>query len=261
MRRRTDHRRGEATAEIKRMWVAERFRGLGVGATMLTRLERTAAELGYRRVVLDTNGALSEALSLYRRSGYAVTDRYNDNPYAQHWFTKSLQPVIRPFETPDTDSLAKMVVDMQRGEFGLDITLADQPDLADVQRHYRNAGGEFWVAAYGNEVVGSIGLLASDSENVVMRKMFVHADQRGSGLAAALLATAMAWSEDNGFDVVTLGTTAAMTSAHRFYERCGLARIEPADLPAGFPRMTVDSVFYTAPVTRVLAALGETART
>jgi GNAT superfamily N-acetyltransferase len=86
------------TAEIKRMWVDERFRGLGVGAAMLAELERTAALLRYQRVVLDTNGALTEALALYGRSGYATAERYNDNPYAQHWFAKELPPTIEPLD-------------------------------------------------------------------------------------------------------------------------------------------------------------------
>jgi hypothetical protein len=31
-----------------------------------------------------------EALQLYRSSGYHEIARYNDNPYAQHWFEKDL---------------------------------------------------------------------------------------------------------------------------------------------------------------------------
>jgi hypothetical protein len=34
---------------------------------------------------------LTEAITLYRRQGYHDVPRYNDNPYAQHWFRKRLQ--------------------------------------------------------------------------------------------------------------------------------------------------------------------------
>jgi GNAT superfamily N-acetyltransferase len=78
------------TGEVKRMWVAPAWRGTGLGRRMLAELERHAAELGYERVVLDTNGTLDEALALYGSAGYEPTARYNDNPYAQHWFTKHL---------------------------------------------------------------------------------------------------------------------------------------------------------------------------
>ena len=78
------------TAEIKRMWVAPAGRCAGLGGRLLTQLERTAAGAGAVHVVLDTNSVLTEALALYERSGYLPTERYGDNPYAHHWFTKVL---------------------------------------------------------------------------------------------------------------------------------------------------------------------------
>jgi len=35
---------------------------------------------------------LVEAQAKYRREGYREIARYNDNPYAQHWFEKKLEP-------------------------------------------------------------------------------------------------------------------------------------------------------------------------
>jgi ribosomal protein S18 acetylase RimI-like enzyme len=72
------------------MWVDPRFRGRGIGRAVLRRLEAEAARLGCRRVVLDTNGSLAEAIALYGRNGYVEIDRYNDNPYAEHWFSKDI---------------------------------------------------------------------------------------------------------------------------------------------------------------------------
>ncbi|HUN71219.1 MAG TPA: bifunctional helix-turn-helix transcriptional regulator/GNAT family N-acetyltransferase [Steroidobacteraceae bacterium] len=76
--------------ELKRMWVSPEVRGLGVGRRLLAELEAAALERKLRTVRLDTNGTLAEALSLYRASGYREIPRYNDNPYAQHWFEKVL---------------------------------------------------------------------------------------------------------------------------------------------------------------------------
>lgn len=78
------------TAEIKRMWVAPSARGLGVAGRMLHKLETIARELGAQAVCLDTNRALKEAQSLYKRDGYTEVAPYNDNPYANHWFEKRL---------------------------------------------------------------------------------------------------------------------------------------------------------------------------
>lgn len=80
----------DGSAEVKRMWVDDAWRGAGLGARMLRELEALAARLGHDRVVLDTNGTLVEAIALYERAGYSPVPRYNDNPYAQAWFAKDL---------------------------------------------------------------------------------------------------------------------------------------------------------------------------
>lgn len=79
------------TAEIKRMWVAPAWRGTGMGKRMLATLEDGARARRYKRVVLDTNSALAEAIAMYRASGYTEIERYNDNPYARLWFAKRLR--------------------------------------------------------------------------------------------------------------------------------------------------------------------------
>jgi len=76
--------------EIKRMWVSPEFRGQGVGRKLLESLERAATEKGLRAVRLDTHSSLTQALELYRTSGYREIPRFNDNPYARHWFEKAL---------------------------------------------------------------------------------------------------------------------------------------------------------------------------
>jgi GNAT superfamily N-acetyltransferase len=77
-------------ADVKRMWVADSARGLGVGRRLLTELERLAAINGVEAVRLETNGALVEAIGLYRSAGYVEVPAFNDEPYAHHWFMKQL---------------------------------------------------------------------------------------------------------------------------------------------------------------------------
>jgi DNA-binding MarR family transcriptional regulator/ribosomal protein S18 acetylase RimI-like enzyme len=81
--------------EILRMWVDHPHRGLGLGARMLDALEHEAAALNHRAVRLYTNRSLAEAKAMYRSRGYAEIPRYNDDPYANHWFEKPLRPAAR----------------------------------------------------------------------------------------------------------------------------------------------------------------------
>jgi GNAT superfamily N-acetyltransferase len=83
---------GDEPAELKRMWVAGSARGLGLGRRLLAELEHSAAAHGARVVRLETNKALSEAISLYRSAGYVEVAPFNDEPYAHHWFEKRLAP-------------------------------------------------------------------------------------------------------------------------------------------------------------------------
>jgi DNA-binding MarR family transcriptional regulator len=76
--------------EVARMWVDRPHRGLGIAKRILAALEDQAAELGFTTVRLDTNRALDEAKAMYRDAGYVEIPRYNDNPYANHWFEKRL---------------------------------------------------------------------------------------------------------------------------------------------------------------------------
>jgi GNAT superfamily N-acetyltransferase/DNA-binding MarR family transcriptional regulator len=77
--------------EIMRMWVDRAHRGLGIGARILDALEEQAVELGHRSVRLYTNRSLDEAKAMYRSRGYEEIPRYNDDPYANHWFEKRLR--------------------------------------------------------------------------------------------------------------------------------------------------------------------------
>ncbi len=76
--------------ELKRMWVAPRARGLGLGRRLLLALEHSAREAGITVLHLETNRALIEAIELYRHSGYQEVEAFNDEPYAHHWFEKRL---------------------------------------------------------------------------------------------------------------------------------------------------------------------------
>jgi DNA-binding MarR family transcriptional regulator/GNAT superfamily N-acetyltransferase len=75
---------------VKRMWVAQPVRRLGLGRRILYELEGRAHANGLRLIRLDTIQDLSEAVRLYETSGYREVAPFNDNPYANHWFEKPL---------------------------------------------------------------------------------------------------------------------------------------------------------------------------
>ncbi|GGI44490.1 DNA-binding MarR family transcriptional regulator [Agromyces flavus] len=80
----------DGTGYLKRMWVADDVRGMGVGGRLLAALEAAARERGCVATTLETNASLTEAIAMYRASGYAEVPAFNDEFYADHWFRKDL---------------------------------------------------------------------------------------------------------------------------------------------------------------------------
>jgi GNAT superfamily N-acetyltransferase len=159
--------------------------------------------------------------------------------------------VIDRWALADRQPVIDFILGIQRGEFGVPITIADQPDLADVPGWYDEGRGCFWVAREGEAIVGTIGLLdhgdvARGEHDAALRKMFVRHDRRGAahGVAEGLFSALIAHARAVGLVTLRLGTRPEMLAAHRFYEKHGFSRVDPEALPPSFPRMKVDSVFY-----------------
>ena len=72
----------EDTCELKALYLSEELRGQGWGYKLMDIAVSYARSAGYRRIVLDSMSQYKAARRLYDRYGFTVTDRYNDNMYA-----------------------------------------------------------------------------------------------------------------------------------------------------------------------------------
>lgn len=141
----------------------------------------------------------------------------------------------------------KLILDIQREEFGFDISAEDQPDLLDVVTYYQTGFGDFWVALSDGEPVGTIALRDIGGRQGALRKMFVKASHRGKdfGVAAKLLSHLITSAETKHVQEIFLGTTEKFLAAHRFYEKNGFRLVPSEALPVAFPRMSLDTRFYS----------------
>ena len=154
---------------------------------------------------------------------------------------------VVPFVPAYGDEVGDLIVGIQRGEFAIDITADQQPDLRAIASFYQARNGNFWVALDGERVVGTISLLDIGNQQVALRKMFVRVEYRGPryGTARHLLATLLPWARRRGVREVFLGPTPMFHAAHRFYEKSGFSEIDVSDLPEAFPGMEVAKKFDT----------------
>lgn len=63
-------------AEMKRLYVSANLRGNGLSRRMLAELERSAADAGRTRMVLETGVVQPEAIGLYTASGYTRIPKF-----------------------------------------------------------------------------------------------------------------------------------------------------------------------------------------
>jgi ribosomal protein S18 acetylase RimI-like enzyme len=80
----------ESTCELKRMYVSNDFRRLGIGQKLLDTAIAFAKSAGYSRMVLDSSKALHAARALYLKSGFVDIPRYNDNHRADVFMERRL---------------------------------------------------------------------------------------------------------------------------------------------------------------------------
>ncbi|MCA3262542.1 MAG: GNAT family N-acetyltransferase [Telmatospirillum sp.] len=78
---------GPGIAEMKRLYVRDAARGLGLGRKLAHALVAEAKRCGYASMRLDTLPHLTAAIALYADMGFKPIAAYNDNPIAgvQHY--------------------------------------------------------------------------------------------------------------------------------------------------------------------------------
>ena len=153
---------------------------------------------------------------------------------------------IVPYQQCHQQEVIDLILPIQQLEFNVPITLNDQRDLLDVENFYRKGNGNFWVALYEKKVIGTIALIDSSNGLGTLRKMFVHKDFRGKqfGTAALLFNELNAWAIAKGFAEIMLGTRDSLHAAQKFYLKNGFEVIDKKMLPANFPVMAVDNLFF-----------------
>ena len=77
--------------ELKALYLLENFQGTGLGRMLLETSINEAKEQGYCELFLDTLSTSKKAIRLYKKAGFIMTERYNENEFADVFMVLKLK--------------------------------------------------------------------------------------------------------------------------------------------------------------------------
>ena len=130
---------------------------------------------------------------------------------------------VRLWQPDDRDAVVALLGQVL-AEYGLNFEPeeADQ-DVVDVQAHYMDRHGEFWVIELDGKLVGTAAFfpLHGRPEVAEIRKMYLLPPARGKGLGRWLLELLEERARECGFHYARLETAAVLKEAIALYESAG----------------------------------------
>jgi putative acetyltransferase len=141
--------------------------------------------------------------------------------------------VIRDWQECDRAAAAHLIRDILK-EYSLpwEPERADR-DVIEVETHYINQGGEFWVIEQNETLVGTGAYHPIErGENAVeIRKMYLHPSVRGQGLGRFLLTALETAIQQRGFQEIWIETATSLATAVRLYEQNGYQKATGVETP------------------------------
>jgi putative acetyltransferase len=226
----------EGQAEVKRMFVSPRARGMRLGQRILQRLEAQARDEGCRWLRLETGIHQPEALGLYRASGFVERGPFGDyrpDPLSV-FMEKPLAAVgagrVRRLEAHEVDLHRKIRLGALQespdsfGDSFADIAARPRSYWEALTRSVTDPGRHaMFLACDRATVLGcAYGLLDADRDDGArVGGMWVQPAWRRLGTGGALLEAVAAWARGHGRPHLSLWAPAHQPAALALYRRGG----------------------------------------
>ncbi|RAP73383.1 GNAT family N-acetyltransferase [Paenibacillus montanisoli] len=136
--------------------------------------------------------------------------------------------IIRDIQTKDNAAIERVIRECLIEFGGNRAGLAwEDESLSHLADYYRAEGRAYWVVEQDGEVVGGCGIapFADSTEICELQKMYLLPSARGTGIAASMLDTAVAFARLH-YRRCYLETLRNMTAANRFYAKHGFAQLD-----------------------------------
>ena len=221
--------RKAGTAEIKRLYVQPAYRGRRIAQQLVATLEAFAREQGCIALYLDSKDDLQAATALYTRLGYKPCERYNKNPQATIFMTKSLDGlekpklVLRSFRPDDAEAFRLLNEAWITTLFRMEAS--DHIVLNDPIGQIIEPGGSIYMADQDGKTVACCALVAMGDGCFELSKMAVDAGQRGRGIGRAMIEYVIDEARKLSIRRLYLETNSSLHNAIHLYESQGFRQL------------------------------------
>lgn len=131
---------------------------------------------------------------------------------------------IRRFVDGDHDDVVRLIKGVMSQEFAQDAYAYPTADLDTIADTYGGLGEAFFVAVDGSKVVGTVGVKKEDERIALLRRVFVSPDYRGQKIGTKLIARALQFCEEVGYEEFVFRTTSRMTQAIELCKKNGFVQ-------------------------------------
>lgn len=215
----------------------------GLGRRKLVRAQRSAQDrrelqlrlspAGQRQFALLDRGADAQAAELLQPLPAAAQQRLARSLAEAQSLLGGMEPPAVParLRAPRPGDLGWVVHRhgvLYAREYGWDSTFEALVARigADFLDHHDSSCERGWIAARGEEILGSVFLVKQGETVGKLRLLYVEPSARGQGLGRTLVAACVAFARRAGYQKITLWTMSALESARRIYEAAGFRLVE-----------------------------------
>ena len=131
------------------------------------------------------------------------------------------ETTIRPYQRGDEPQICSVIHDAF-DEYGFTWESGDyNADTEDVQAHYIDRGGWFWVMELNGEIIGTVGLMPEGEGKCELWRMYLRQEHRGKGYGRRIYQLVLDFAKENGFSEMEIWSDVKLIDAHQLYRKMG----------------------------------------
>ena len=142
--------------------------------------------------------------------------------------------IIKTFSTSLTGEVRDLVLGVLN-EQGFEFDPNKDFDLDDIDRHYLQSGGVFYVGLVDGKIIGTSAVRRIDDKKCEIKRIYVRKDFRSRGFGRELFLKALGFAGRN-YSTALLKTDAKLTDAIGMYLKNGFSVIKEEDGVVYFER-------------------------